>query len=159
MTERSATCRSLTAGHGRLVVTFFAFGLAQGACAGDTSAPPAGRPSHEDFDAASAPQMLTPQLAVLEPLFTTAVMPDDEIQQASSDSAAPAQELAAGLDVRVDHKRREFRSDAVSWMTQRSLAMGRMTDLLLGGADTGWHVVVDPTGADEYILEWKIRFR
>ena len=98
-------------------------------------------------------------MAAIEPLVTTAVRPDDEMQPASSDSAAPALELAAGLDVRVDHKRRQFRSDAVSWMTQRSLAMGTMTDLLLGGADTGWHVVVDPMGAEEYILEWKVRFR
>ena len=103
--------------------------------------------------------MLTQQLAVLKPLFNTADMPPDGIEQTAADGAAPAPELAEGLNVRIDQKRRKFRSSAVRWMAQRSLTMGTMTDLLLTGSDTGWHVVVDPRGADEYILEWKIRFR
>jgi hypothetical protein len=98
------------------------------------------------------------QDALLSPLFAAAT-PDDLLVPASSTSAIPAQELAAGLDVKVDQSRRRFRSGAVSWMMQRSAAMGRMTDLLLSGSDTGWHLVVDPRGSDEYILEWKIRFR
>lgn len=75
------------------------------------------------------------------------------------DAAAPAQELAAGLDVQVTQKRRKFRARAIDWMSERSLAMGHMTDLLLGGADEGFHLVVDPSGDDQYILEWKVRFR
>ena len=159
MTRRSADCQLLTAGQGRLVVALFACGIAQAACAGDTPAAPSGQTSPEDFDAASSARLLTERLAMLNPLFTASAMPADEIEQASANGAAPAQELAAGLDVSVDQKRRKFRSVAVSWMTQRSLAMGRMTDLLLGGADTGWHVVVDPGAADVYMIQWKVRFR
>jgi len=103
--------------------------------------------------------MQTEPLAVLNPLFTTADMPPDGIEQTAADGAAPAQELAEGLNVRMDQKRRRFRNSAVRWMAQRSVTMGTMTDLLLTGSDTGWHVVVDPRGSDEYILEWKIRFR
>jgi hypothetical protein len=72
---------------------------------------------------------------------------------------APAHELAEGLDVEVTQKRRKFRARAIDWVTERSAPMGRLTDFLLGGADTGVHLVADPTGQDEYKLEWQIRFR
>jgi hypothetical protein len=76
----------------------------------------------------------------------------------SDAAAAPAAELVEGVDVQVTQKRRKFRARAIDWMSERSETMGLMTDLLLGGADTGFHLVVDPTGQDEYILEWKARF-
>lgn len=114
-----------------------------------------------DFDAASAARRLTLPLAATGPQVASAVMPDatQDFGQDMIGEAVPAEELAAGLTVRVDHRRRKFRSDAVSWMTQHSATMGTMTDLLLGGSDSGWHVVVDPAGNQKYILEWKVRFR
>jgi hypothetical protein len=133
--------------------------MAPFAWAGDTEVAPAGQPWQEYPAAAGNSPLGLHQSAMLSPPFVAAVVPADMPGTASSGSAIPAQELAASLEVSVAHKRRRFRSGAVSWMTQRSPAMGKMTDLLLGGADTGWHLVVDPRGADEYILEWKIRFR
>jgi hypothetical protein len=129
------------------------------AWAGDSDVALIDQPWREYLEAASSVPLLAEQPTLLSAPLAAAVMPDDEFGLENAGDAAPAYELAAGLDVRVEQKRRKFRSGAVDWMAQRSVAMGKMTDLLLGGADTGWHVVVDPRGADEYILEWKVRFR
>lgn len=95
----------------------------------------------------------------LDPALTAAVLPDGDFSLAAAEDVAPAPELATGLGLQVQKKRRKFRQRAVNWMGDRSAAVGRMTDFLLGGADSGWHLVVDPTGTDEYVLEWKARFR
>jgi hypothetical protein len=160
MIRRYAERRFLTAGQGRLAVSILAMTFARAAAAGDGAADPAGQTWHHDFDAASTAPVLTVPLATPESLAASAIIAETDDEGANSaGSAAPAQELAARLDVRVEQKRRKFRTSAVTWMEQRSVAMGRMTDFLLGGADSGWHLVVDPTGADEYMLQWKFRFR
>ena len=68
--------------------------------------------------------------------------------------AAPARSSPRASTSQVDQKRRKFRA-CVDYMAHRSRPFGHMTDFLLGGADSGWHFVVDPTGEDEYTLEWK----
>ncbi len=154
MIRHRATSRLFITGPGCLAAAVCAFGTTRLAMAGDDDI--AGGQTLPD----SAPAELAAEaLAILSPPFAAAVLPDESLAVSPADGAAPAQELAAGLDVAIQHNQRKFRSSAVSWMTQRSAAMGRMTDLLLSGSDSGWHLVVDPRGADEYILEWKIRFR
>jgi hypothetical protein len=112
---------------------------------------------------------LTLQPKVLGPPASFALEPEADLRASPLADAllpdsgatlegAPAAELATGLDVRVGHQRRKLRERAVEWMADRSSPVGVMTDLLLGGADSGWHVVVDPSGDDKYILEWKLRF-
>jgi hypothetical protein len=91
--------------------------------------------------------------------LSNAILPDSDFDAQSAAGLAPAPELAAGLNVQVTQKRRKFRTRAVDWMSDRSTAAGTMTDFLLGGADSGWHLYADVTGTDEYVLEWKARFR
>ncbi len=97
---------------------------------------------------------LKPEADLLASPLADALLPDN----GATLEGAPAAELATGLDVHVGQQRRKLRERAVEWMADRSTPVGFMTDLLLGGADSGWHVVVDPSGDDQYILEWKLRF-
>jgi hypothetical protein len=90
--------------------------------------------------------------------LTRTVLPDARLRPNNDEVAAPAQELAEGLSVQITQSRRKFRARAVSWLTDRSVPAGMLGDLLLGGAETGWHVVASPGGHGEYILEWKTRF-
>jgi hypothetical protein len=149
-----ANCRFLIAGQGRLAVAILAILFMRSACAGDVASGPVGR-AWQDFDAASLARALAVPLTALQPLVTSAVAPTED----DLGGGATAQELVARLDVRVQQKRRKFRAEAIDWLGQQSVAMGRMGDFLLGGADSGLHLVVDPIGADEYVLEWKVRFR
>jgi hypothetical protein len=124
----------------------------------------AGPARAEDAARAAADPLAMPAIELLsprslDPALTAAVLPDGDFSLAAAEDVAPAQELATGLGLQVQKKRRKFRQRAVNWMGDRSVAVGRMTDFLLGGADSGWHLVVDPTGTDEYVLEWKARFR
>jgi hypothetical protein len=144
-------CRSRIAGQGRLAAGLVACALSGGVRA---DAPrPAALPVLPDTAAAIG---LETDLAWDDSL-ARATFFDEGFQ--GTPSSAPAAELAAGLDVQVEQKRRKFRSRVVDFMQDRSVAFGRMTDFLLGGADSGWHFVVDPTGEDEYTLQWKAKFR
>jgi len=141
--------------------------MGQAAAAGSTGRAGSGRraataiaclwafPALAEPPAAPAVDAAAPVVAAWEAGLVDAVL--DAPTEAAA--AAPAQELAAGLDVQVTQKRRKFRAQAIDWMADRSLVMGHVTDLLLGGADEGFHLVVDPSGDDQYILEWKVRFR
>jgi len=74
-------------------------------------------------------------------------------------SPAPASELATHLDVRLERSRRKFRTRAIDWVKDRSLAVGYLADFIIDGGDSGWHLDVDLRGEDEYMLQWKARFR
>lgn len=116
----------------------------------------------------TAPLSLEPPVVLSVPLLdlgssatslSGAVLPDGEFDAQAASNAAPAQELATGLGVQVDKKRRKFRTRAVNWMEKQSPALGSMTDFLLGGGDSGWHLAADVTGTQEYVLEWQVKFR
>ena len=131
--------------------------VASGALAGE---PPA--PATHDFDTHLAASRVVPALEMHEGLgrqgLASAVMPDaDPLDEAAT--TAPAAELAAGLDLQVDRNRRKFRTRAIDWVKDQSLAAGHLADFLVGGADSGWHLTVDPRGDDEYSLQWKVKFR
>lgn len=117
-------------------------------------------------EAASLQVDLPPSLSISADAFGTAtgglsgaLLPDGGFAAQSAAGVAPAPELAEGLDVQVHQKRRKFRTRAVNWVSDRSSPVGVMTDFLLSGADSGWHLAADVTGTDEYVLEWKTRFR
>ncbi|MCC7488656.1 MAG: hypothetical protein IT485_03325 [Gammaproteobacteria bacterium] len=90
--------------------------------------------------------------------LASAVMPGSELSD-DAEAAAPAAELAAGLDLQVDRNRRKFRTRAIDWVMDQSVAAGYLADFLVGGADSGWHFTMDPRGDDEYSLQWKVKFR
>ena len=94
-----------------------------------------------------------------DPALAAAFLPETPAVPETRAVAAPAQELASGLSLQVERKRRRFRQRAVGWVAEQSPSVGWMTDFLLGGGDSGWHLVMDPTGDDEYILEFKMKFR
>jgi hypothetical protein len=131
-------------------------------------------PSATAAEAVAAPAPITAPLSLEPPvLFTVAlldldgsttglsgaVLPDGDFDAQAASNAAPAEELATGLGVQVDKKRRKFRTRAVNWMEKQSPALGTMTDFLLGGGEGGWHLAADVTGTEEYVLEWKVKFR
>lgn len=161
MASRSASSRSLIAGHGRLAVACFALSLSGVMRADDMSAAAVDALPDDALDAAvMAPATLADNgidLGTWNASLADATFFEKDFQ--GDDAAAPATELAAGLDVQVDQKRRKFRARVVDYMAHQSAAFGHMTDFLLGGADSGWHFVVDPTGEDEYTLQWKAKFR
>ncbi len=148
-----------TAGQGSLAVVFGVLAMTAAARADERAAPAPARPQDLQFDMSLSLSTAPESIALLgewRSSLVDAAFFDDGFQPEVA--TAPALELAAGLNVEVDQKRRKFRAKAVDWITDRSVAMGKMTDFLLGGAETGWHVVIDPTGQDEYILEWKVKF-
>jgi hypothetical protein len=124
-------------------------------------------PSATAGEAVAAPALTTAPLSLEPPVpfsvaltgLSGAVLPDGDFDAQRASNAAPAQELATGLGVQVDKKRRKFRTRAVNWMEKQSPALGTMTDFLLGGGDSGWHLAADVTGTEEYVLEWKVKFR
>lgn len=87
------------------------------------------------------------------------ILPDAQLARATHTTAAPAYELASGLGLQVERKRRRFRQRAVNWVTDQSEPAGWLTDFLLDGDDSGWHLVMDPTGDDQYLLEFNMQFR
>ncbi len=131
--------------------------VASGALAGE---PPA--PAAHDFDTQLAASRVVPPLEMEAGLggqgLASGVMPaGDPLDDAAT--AAPAAEQAAGLDLQVDRNRRKFRTRAIDWVKDQSVAAGHLADFLVGGADSGWHLTVDPRGDDEYSLQWKVKFR
>ena len=136
------------AGQGRLAVTLVACASSGGVLADGAPAAPTTEPATIARDLG---------LGEWKGSLSEATFFEEDFQDDSS--AAPAAELAAGLDVQVEQKRRKFRTRVVDFMQDRSAAFGHMTDFLLGGADSGWHLVVDPVGDDEYVLQWKAKFR
>lgn len=161
MASRNPDCRSLIAGQGRLAVACVVLSLSGVTRADDMIAAVAAALPEYSLDAAlQAPDLLADggiYLGTWDSSLAAATFFDKDFQ--SNAAAAPASELSAGLGVEVDQKRRKFRARVVDFMADRSASFGRMTDFLLGGADSGWHLVVDPIGEDEYVLEWKAKFR
>lgn len=140
-----------TAGQGRPAVVLFL--LLAAATAGADA--PAGDTSLQ-LDLPPA-DMLT-GFGQWDTVLASAVLPGAAIGN-PVDVEAPAYELAEGLEVQVVHNRRKFRARAMDWVSERSLAIGQFADFIIGGADSGWHLTVDPRGDDEYQLQWKARFR
>lgn len=168
MAARKADCGfrpKTTAGQARLAAGFVVacggLAVATAARADDMSAAAMAALTAHPLDASSqAPAALADNGMVLgawNDSLSRATFFDEDFQ--SDAGEAPADELAAGLGVEVDQKRRKFRARIVDYMESRGAAFGRMTDFLLGGADSGWHFVVDPTGEDQYTLQWKAKFR
>lgn len=155
--EDNATARAR--GYGCPAAMICLLALAQVAAADDE--PVAAAVVASDVRIESLPALST-SLAVPDASImglSGAFLPTGELFAQGSEADAPAHELAAGLNVQVTKSRRKFRTRAVNWMTDRSVAMGVVTDFLLGGGDSGWHLVADVTGTDEYVLEWKAKFR
>lgn len=126
--------------------------LAGAALAGE---PPA--TAAHDFDTGLAVSRVLAPLPLGERGLASAVMPDQAVPDDAA-AAAPADELAAGLGMQVDRNRRKFRAKAIDWVMDRSVAVGHLADFLVGGADSGWHLTVDPRGEDQYTLQWQARF-
>lgn len=133
--------------------------LAPAALAADLATTPVEPAEESRFESIAPFAEPLPATDAWDPALAAALLPDPDFEPASPAAAAPAQELATGLGIQVEKKRRRFRQRAVNWMSDYSTSAGFLADFLIGGADSGWHLVVDPTGTDEYILEWKAKFR
>jgi hypothetical protein len=119
-----------------------------------TDATVAARPSSP----APAPDSLRLQ-ADWDPALLAAVLPETRGFGMPQARSAPAHEMASGLGLQVERKRRRFRQRAIGWLADKSRPAGWVSDFIIGGADSGWHLVMDPSGDDEYILEFKAKFR
>lgn len=159
MSRRDATGKTKTAGWSVPAIVLCLACVAPSATAAEAVAAPAPTTAPLSLD---LPVLLSVPVLDLDGSTTGlsgAVLPDGDFDAQAASNAAPAQELATGLGVQVDKKRRKFRTRAVNWMEKRSPALGTMTDFLLGGGDSGWHLAADVTGTEEYVLEWKVKFR
>ncbi|MCC7329389.1 MAG: hypothetical protein IT484_04445 [Gammaproteobacteria bacterium] len=126
--------------------------LAAGALADQ---PPAATAHDFDPDAAVS-QVVAPLVAGGTGLAAAVAV---DLDAPDDSAAAPAVELATGLNVQMDLNRRKFRTRAIDWVMDRSVTVGYLADFLVGGADSGWHLGVDLRGDDEYTLQWRARFR
>ncbi len=154
MSPRRVASRRPAAGQGRPAVVLFLPLLVLGAGPACADLPSSGVPLEFELTAADA----FTGAGGWDNVLAAAVLPSDE-DLTAADVDAPASELAEGFDVRVVHSRRKFRARAMDWISARSEAVGHMADFIVGGADSGWHLTVDPRGDDEYQLQWKARFR
>ncbi len=128
--------------------------LASGALADEVLPHAAGH----DFDTdAAVARAVMPLLVGERGLATLALSSGDVLEETSA--VVPSAELAANLNVQLDRSRRKFRTRTIDWVKGRSVAVGQLADFLVGGADSGWHLRVDPRGDDEYMLQWQARFR
>ena len=65
-------------------------------------------------------------------------------------------ELSALAGVELQRSDRRFRAQVVEWFSERSVAAGLASDLLLHGSDTGFYVEMRP--GSEYQMRWATRF-
>jgi hypothetical protein len=141
-------------------VTMLCLLLAQSAVADDLASPPLTNASGLQLDPPSSLSLSLDMPDDSASALSAAILPDGAFDAlAESGSHASAHELAGNLNVQIDQKRRKFRNRTVNFVAERSVFAGTMTDLLLDGSDTGWHLAVDATGTREYVVEWKTRFR
>lgn len=143
----------LRAGHGRRMALLpLGLLIAAGAWADE---PPVA--ATHDFSPEHAVAELMQPLAFGKPRLAALLTSDPGT--AAATGSAPASELATHLDARLDRSRRKFRARAIDWVKDQSLAVGYFADFIIDGGDSGWHLDVDLRGEDEYMLQWKARFR
>jgi len=106
-------------------------------------------------------------LAALQP-YDTPVMAaaDFDAWPGMTDTAPAGGEPAAALTVDEEQAPQDpsrqwprFQASALQWVQQGSAGVLRVAEFLVGGGDSGWQLMVDPTGEDEYQLRWEARFR
>lgn len=143
----------LRVGHGkRMALLSLGLLMAAGAWADE---PPAA--TIHDFNPEHAVAELMQPLTFGKPRLA-ALLSSDPGTAAVTDGV-PASELVTHLDARLDRSRRKFRVRAIDWVKDQSLAVGYFADFIIDGGDSGWHLDVDLRGEDEYMLQWKARFR
>lgn len=156
MSPRRVASRRPAAGQGRPAAVLFVTLLLSGAGPACADAPSSRAPPELDLELMAADAFT--DTGGWDNVLVAAVMPGND-DLAAADADAPALELAEGFDVQIVHSRRKFRARAMDWISDRSIAIGHVADFIVGGADSGWHLTVDPRGDDEYQLQWKARFR